>query len=946
MPSLSLHSLIIGEGDAGGFPEVLVTLDRPATGAVSVSYESFNLSASSADYQPQAGQISFAAGQLRQTIRIALVDDANAEVAQSFGLRLLAPVNATLGQGVALVTIRDNDAVAGTPLVAVGDVVVDEAAGIARLFVTLDRPATANVSVDYATQPASAAAGADFTSISGRLTFAPGELVKVVEVALANDAAREASEQFALRLSAPSGAVLVDGLALVTIADNDAPASPMPLVSLESAVAGEGDGFVAAVVRLDAPSAAPVSVTLAGPGIGAQLLTFAPGEVLKLVQLPIADDALASGMQGQLVQITGVSGATIGNGLAWLAAADNDLPSGTPLVALADVLVDEAAREAVVTLRLDRPATAPVSFTAATADGTARAGQDYAAVSTTIGFAPGAMVAMLRVPLLDDTLAEGAEQFELHLSQISGASAPDTASTVTIASSDGPNAAEPLVWVEDAMAGEWDGFAQLVVRLSQPAASPVSLQLDTATGSAGPGDFAGLFTTLTFAPGEVVKLVRVPLQGDVLVEGDESFTVELEAVAGAQLGRGQALVLIADDDAPAGVPQLAVIGSAVDEGAGEAVFTLRLDRPSLAPVVLTYASESGSAVAGADFLAVAGRLLFAPGDLVHEVRVPLANDTLAEGDEYFRLLLSGASGASLLEPAGVAVIARNDAAAVALPFATVHLVAVDEAAGFAELAVHLSAPASTTAALRVETLAGSAGEGDFTGVSTLLRFAPGQTLQTLRVPLIADLQAEAAESFMVELVSAVGLVVSGPAAVAIIDDDTFAPPTGPVQTGSAGAEWLAGTAHPDTLAGLAGDDLLFGLGGADRLDGGAGADILLGGSGADVLSGGAGVDVFSGTLAELAGDTITDFAPGDRLHLTDAVATSFSWTRNGAQLGLGSTTLFLPGSAGLALSVQASVLGGVELIAGARRNPADFTGDGRADILWRHASGGLTLVAR
>jgi Ca2+-binding RTX toxin-like protein len=83
---------------------------------------------------------------------------------------------------------------------------------------------------------------------------------------------------------------------------------------------------------------------------------------------------------------------------------------------------------------------------------------------------------------------------------------------------------------------------------------------------------------------------------------------------------------------------------------------------------------------------------------------------------------------------------------------------------------------------------------------------------------------------------------------------------GPLQTG---------TARDDDLAGGAGDDLLMGQGGNDRLRGGDGADVLIAGTGHDTLSGGAGADTFVFT-ADGRADEITDFEQGrDRIELSD-----------------------------------------------------------------------------
>ena len=87
-------------------------------------------------------------------------------------------------------------------------------------------------------------------------------------------------------------------------------------------------------------------------------------------------------------------------------------------------------------------------------------------------------------------------------------------------------------------------------------------------------------------------------------------------------------------------------------------------------------------------------------------------------------------------------------------------------------------------------------------------------------------------------------------------------------TGTADAETLTGAAGRDTISGGGGNDLLLGMSGNDSLSGGDGDDTLEGGAGADTLTGGLGNDVYRFALADIDGDVITDFAPGDRLEIT------------------------------------------------------------------------------
>ena len=88
----------------------------------------------------------------------------------------------------------------------------------ARFLVRLSRAAADAVSVDYASaegmapwkgmEPATA--GADYTAVSGRLAFAPGETRKFVAVPVLDDAVDEGTEHFLLRFSNPQGAYLRD----------------------------------------------------------------------------------------------------------------------------------------------------------------------------------------------------------------------------------------------------------------------------------------------------------------------------------------------------------------------------------------------------------------------------------------------------------------------------------------------------------------------------------------------------------------------------------------------------------------------------------------------------------------------------------------------------------------------------------------------------------------
>jgi hypothetical protein len=97
--------------------------------------------------------------------------------------------------------------------------------GRAAFNVVRRGPGTGPVTVGYQAQAGTATTPADFTSITGTLSFASGETAKRIEVPVASDSLDEKPEQFSFHLTSATGgptggAVLTDpNLATVTIAD-------------------------------------------------------------------------------------------------------------------------------------------------------------------------------------------------------------------------------------------------------------------------------------------------------------------------------------------------------------------------------------------------------------------------------------------------------------------------------------------------------------------------------------------------------------------------------------------------------------------------------------------------------------------------------------------------------------------------------------------------------
>ncbi|SBS75523.1 Glycoside hydrolase family 5 [uncultured Mycobacterium sp.] len=112
-------------------------------------------------------------------------------------------------------TINQNKMAYLTPIEFTGG----SGTSVASFVVTLAAPSSQKVTVQYATSNGTATAGLDYLSVTGTVTFAPGETQKIITVPVKSDSLAESSETFTVMLSNPSGATLTDAAGMGTILD-------------------------------------------------------------------------------------------------------------------------------------------------------------------------------------------------------------------------------------------------------------------------------------------------------------------------------------------------------------------------------------------------------------------------------------------------------------------------------------------------------------------------------------------------------------------------------------------------------------------------------------------------------------------------------------------------------------------------------------------------------
>ncbi len=317
--------------------------------------------------------------------------------------------------------------------------------------------------------------------------------------------------------------------------------------------------------------------------------------------------------------------------------------------------------------------------------------------------------------------------------------------------------------------------ASFNVQLSQASSQPVTVKYATADGTALAGsDYTATSNTLSFAPGETKKTVSVSVKGDTVVEPNETFRVNLSTPTNATISDAQGVGTIVNDDLASVLPQLSINDVSLTEGNSgtkNAVLAVNLSSASTQTVKVNYATANGTAVAGSDYTATSNTLTFAPGQTSQTISVPVIGDTITEANETFTVNLATPTNATISDAQGVGTIV-NDDLAVVLPQLSINDVSLTEGnsgTSNAVFTVKLSTPSTQTIKVNYATANGTAVAGsDYTATSNTLTFAPGQTSQTISVPVIGDTITEANETFTVNLSTPTNATIADAQGVATI----------------------------------------------------------------------------------------------------------------------------------------------------------------------------------
>jgi hypothetical protein len=650
------------------------------------------------------------------------------------------------------------------------------------------------VTVGFKTIGGSAAA-ADFVAAVGTLTFPPGVAQQTFVVKVNADAAREADEAIAVQLTAPTSTVgrrviqlespsvaeilVLDGnAASVAFAGATASVAEGTSTTLTLTRTGALTETATAVVTVTPLSATAADFTLTPPAPAT--IVFAPGVTTQTIQVAATADATAEGPESIRLQITSVtSGARPGRigttSAVLLTIVDDDSALGFT-DAFADRQLPESTPTATFTVMRTGSLTTTATVQARTVEGagggTAVPGVDYQPVPpTTLTFPPGMATRTFTVPLLNDTLVDGARTLRVALASPAGGPALGTQNTSTVTLLDDDDGG--LIQWQKASATVGEGVGNAVLMVTRTVATPgkklasgVTVNVARTNGTATPSsDFTAPASSLTFAAGQASQTVTVPIVADQIDEDAETVVFALSnPQGGAVLGPLATFTLTITDDDAGGQIQFALASATVDED-NPATVNVRLTRTGNNPaagVTVDLAVTGGTAQQGVDFNLPTGTLTFAAGETTKDLALARFSDGRPEGPETISLALSNPTGGATLGAQRtmlITILGAESAVGFSQP-----AFSVNEGTAMATLTVTRTGPLTSAATVQVRTLdlAGGGGGVAVPGIDylplppTILSFPPGMASRPVAVPILNNTRRDGART--------VALALSNPSA--------------------------------------------------------------------------------------------------------------------------------------------------------------------------------------
>ena len=685
------------------------------------------------------GVLIFTPGESESVLEIEIVDDTNAEATETFAILLRGkfPDEIKLDKDSLTIAILDND----MPQISLESLPpVPEDVGKAVLTVRLSQTLEKDLPLYVSTIDGMAQSPDDYTALApgSKVVIRAGDEMAEVEIPIIDDPLLEDDEDFLVKIgfvenvSLSTDLVIAEASTTVIIEDNDiikvgftetivsVDESEKRVLLTVTLSKPRSESLTLIVTTADGTAQSPTDYTALPSGT---TVTIRERETEATVEIYIIDDKVLETSEHFTVSLISRESSLpddvrLRNTPATIIINDDE----SVVAGFTDLNfhVDEGADEVALTVSLSRPLDEVVTLGVWvwTADDTAEPPADYTApeLNKTITIPIGETTTIFKIPIIDDTIGEGSENFTVMIREIEpippALRLQRDVTTVTINDNDiitvGFESSEVNI-VEGRRRSLFavnlsGGTLKEALALALiPADGTASMPMDYLPPRAPPsGESKSEWTTtLVIPPGDSNGAVLLFIQDDRYIEDTEYFTVTLESEAG-RLPEGvvygnKSLTVTIIDNEPV---RLGFTASTFRLGEGDMravlpVKFLEVVRVVRAPIVFDVTYTGGTATIPDDYdtppesLEVAIPIGFNPVGLLE---IPIREDKIIENEEYFTVTLIPRnrrliSDSITLEPlTATVVIVDNDTTA---GFDS-SMVTVQENIGTLRLAVNLS----------------------------------------------------------------------------------------------------------------------------------------------------------------------------------------------------------------------------------------------------------------
>ena len=455
-------------------------------------------------------------------------------------------------------------------------------------------------------------------------------------------------------------------------------------------------------------------------------------------------------------------------------------------------------------------ATTPVTVDVITIANTADA-SDYTPFSTTVTIPAGELLSeVLYIPTTNDAVIETNEKFTISATVTSGNTSNATLGVIaTILDNDLP----PTITINPNSGIEGINIANTTVNLSNPYSEPIEIHFSATPGSASAADYfdSTIPASIIISPGQTWTYFDIYVVDDAITEPDESFTLTAAVTSGNVANPLISVpILVVDNDT---FPTVRIDNYTTTEG--DSVYAYAsLDRIYNTDVVVHFVTTTGTAGTD-DYTSLStDRTFFAGQSGCEVIQIATTDDALDEPYENFTLSGTVTSG-NTVNPSLEATITIKDNDG--LPDFEITQPEPLEEGSDAYFYLLLSAPTDTDTVIQVTTTEGTAGNLDYTPISTTVTIPAGlaNSFDPVIVPTIFYGLLETNETFTITatVISGNTFNTSDSVTVTLLDDYNVHAHYDRITTVAETAATLALLTN-DTLHGLPvnASDVIIGLG--------------------------------------------------------------------------------------------------------------------------------------